>query len=106
MKYSVLSRIRQMSDNELVEVALRVAEIHPETFEKLISVHEVIFNVPHTDLRVGFTSDQVKELRTYTIDTKVPCIKRIRQITGLAFKEAKDLCEAEFVKRDYRREDY
>ena len=99
MKYQILARIREMSTEALAEIALQMAVRHPTEFEKLVlgDKSTSTFEVPFTGQKVSFTDAQMKHLRTFGRDQKVTCIKDIRSMTGIGLKEAKDLCEQEFV---------
>lgn len=99
MNYKVLQRIRQLSDSELALVALQMADRHPDTFAELVvGKPGREYRVPNSDLTVEFTDVQVARLRELMKSSqKVACIKEIRTLTGLGLKEAKDLCEVEFV---------
>lgn len=107
MKYNTLVALRTVTDAQLANIALQMAEEHPDTFETFLfeavpqSKAEAKFEyvVPCTSQRVYFTQDQLNQLKAFNASTqKVPCIKAIREFTGLGLKEAKDLCEAEFIK--------
>jgi ribosomal protein L7/L12 len=98
MKYETLVRIRTMSDTELADICFRMADKHPETFIELVEAdvkHE--FEVPFVPgLKVKFSASELSELRSYNHDRKITCIKRIREITGIGLKEAKDMAEITF----------
>ncbi len=97
MNYNFLKALRNLSIDQLADIALQMAESHPETFEKLVVVGATFdFLVPYTGQKVTFTQEQLNRLRSYGRDQKVTCIKEIREITHLGLKEAKDLCEASF----------
>lgn len=88
---------RNMTDSELTDILYAMAERHPATFEELVMKDErTYFDVPGTDYKVSFTPAELTELRAFTRDKKVSCIKRIRELTSLGLKEAKDLSEAHF----------
>ena len=97
MKYTVLSQLRSLSDAQLADLALRMAEQHPDSFERLLcSVSENVYHVNGNVIKL--TSSNVHELRTLgaNSNTYVTCIKRAREITGLGLKDAKDFIDREF----------
>lgn len=99
MNYETLVRLRTMPAEELADIALRMADKHPETFLELITVQtRVVFEVPFTKEKVTFTPAQVARFRSYGPDKKVTCIKEVRDITKIGLKEAKDLVETYFNK--------
>lgn len=97
MKYTVMLRLRELSDTDLAHIALKFAEAHPEEFELLIGCNVTQLRVPVTNELVQLTPAEWSELSAYNQNThKITCIKRMREITGLGLKEAKDLVEATF----------
>ncbi len=110
MKYNLLVALRAVSEEQLANIALQMAEKHPTTFEKLLfdavppQVQQqkmVSYDVPGTSERVHLTQSQVDKLTALGKTEKVQCIKLIRELTGLMLKEAKDLCEAAFPLNQY-----
>lgn len=99
MKYQTLKRIRDMSANELADIALQMAEIYPEAFEilldKVLPESESFFRVPGTTHVVTFSDDQLSIINSHKhANNKVACIKYIRSIyPTLSLKEAKELVE-------------
>jgi ribosomal protein L7/L12 len=103
MKYSVLASVRVMPVDELADIALRMAEAHPETFEALVGVrsNDFTFDVPNTSplIRVSFTAQQLNELKAQAPTNKLGAIKRVREITQIGLKEAKDFVEIVLLKQ-------
>jgi hypothetical protein len=88
---------RNLTDNELLDLLYLMAERHPATFEELVMKDERIsFTIPYTNNKVSFTPAELQELRAYRRDQKVTCIKRIREMTNIGLKEAKDVSEEHF----------
>lgn len=101
MKYSFLKAFHSLSDGDLIDLAFKMAEAHPDTFLKLIGADTSVFIVPGPyGNTVTFTPDQMAVIRSLSGErnNKVALIKEIRGWTGLGLKEAKDLVEAEFIK--------
>ncbi len=98
MKYEVLTKVRAMTDQQLVDVLLRMAEEVPDVFEKHIRSdipYSVTIKSGHT---ATFTQAQYYALKNAAQDrsNKIQVIKEIRAITGLGLKEAKDMSEEHF----------
>ncbi len=93
-----LARVfRDLSDSDLLNLLYSMAERHPETFTELVLKDQRIYvDVPGEDYKVSFSRAEYDELKGFTRDRKVACIKRIREITNLGLKEAKDVSESHF----------
>jgi hypothetical protein len=88
---------RNLTDSDLLDILFAMAERHPATFEELVMKDErTYFDVPGTDYKVSFNPAELTELRAFRRDQKISCIKRIRELTGVGLKEAKDLSEKHF----------
>jgi ribosomal protein L7/L12 len=91
---------RRLDECELIDLLYLMAEAHPETFIKLLTSKEpVILRVPGSNEFITLSQEEFNELRTYTRDKKISCIKRIREITHVGLKEAKDISEEYFGMR-------
>ncbi len=95
MNYELLNRVRELSDGDLADVALRMAEVHPGTFEVLVLGNRLTYIVPNTNERVVFTTAELEQIRAEGARGKVDAIRLVRNLKGLGLKEAKDLVEAE-----------
>jgi ribosomal protein L7/L12 len=102
MKYQILSLVREASVNQLSDIALRMAELHPETFEKILiltvgndigtyTINGVIVSL-NTGQRKAIAAFFGKHLDEFTRD-KIKAIKLTRELTGLGLKDAKDFVE-------------
>jgi len=102
MKAEILTLVRNLSSDELIQALFQMAERHPETFDTVLfqkSPEKVIaLYVPFSDTIVHFSNQEYAELKALGTrsDKKVTGIKRVREITGIGLKEAKDLYEASF----------
>jgi hypothetical protein len=105
MKASVLSLVRTLQTETLVEILFKMAQSHPDSFEGHILQHApervIPVKVPFSDRVVQFSNIEFSELKGFGVraDKKVTGIKRIREITNLGLKEAKDLYEETFEDR-------
>lgn len=98
LQYRFLKAFHALNVTNLADLCLRMAEAHPETFEKLIGVAATEYLVPNTNLRVAFTEDQMLKIRQLSMPaTKVSLIKLVREMTQIGLKEAKDLVEEYFI---------
>jgi ribosomal protein L7/L12 len=101
MNYRFLKTFHSLSDLALIDLCFQMAERHPETFSELIGVNTSEFIVPGMyPSKVSFTPEQLTHIRSLAGErnNKVTLIKYIREVTGLGLKEAKDLCEAEWIR--------
>ncbi len=105
MKYSVLVALRVIDESQLATLALKIAEAHPETFERLLLeavpaaavLQKFAFDVPFSSQRVHLTQEELDYLRAIAPSNKITAIKKVREVTGLGLKEAKDLVESHFI---------
>lgn len=106
MKYSVIIALRNVNEAQLAHIALKMAETHSETFERLLleavpaakELEKFSFLVPFSgDRYVQFTQLELNQLRALAPHNKVSAIKLVRDLTGLGLKEAKDLVEEAFI---------
>jgi hypothetical protein len=95
---NILQRVREASDNDLIQVAYRLAETHPTLFCRLLtddltvdySIHsEAWGNIP-----VKIDRKQMDTLRAFEAGDKVRAIKWLRETYGIGLKEAKDISES------------
>lgn len=102
MKYTVLASLRAITTEQLADIALTMAEEHPDTFERLLLAASPVckrttYLVPNTiSHTVSFTDRELDVLRSFGNREKIACIKQIREYAGIGLKEAKDLCEHMF----------
>lgn len=96
MDSDLLKKIRQMSDNDLVEIALRVAAHDTEVFARnMLAVGTWVFMTEH-NIPLVVSDDVTRKLRAvWTPDRGhlVQTIKTARELTGISLKNAKDLVE-------------
>jgi hypothetical protein len=111
MKHATILSLRAATETQLAAIALKMAEVHPTTFEKLL-VETVALTPPLRTFNVkwgndafqGFdahlTNDQLRKFAARNgPNDKVTCIKMIREELGIGLKEAKELSEnLEFMK--------
>lgn len=94
--------LRNMSIEQLADLALLIGEKHPDTFIECLENGETqTFKVPgpYHGGTVTFNSKQMKTINSLSHrDTKVSLIKQVREMTGLGLKEAKDVVEEYFIK--------
>lgn len=101
MKHVVLVALRKITADKLADLALKMAEAHPVTFERLLleatgMEKKTTYVVPVTLEKVSFTDDELRSLGSHGLNGKIACIKELRNTKGLGLKEAKDLCELIF----------
>ncbi len=114
MKYNVLKALRAASIEQLADITLRMAEVHPVTFEKILcDVAHVdtnhLFDVPYSGSRISLTTKQLNDVKaTALAGNKVAGIKSLREACGIGLKEAKDLWEDMAAKGilDYKPDNY
>ena len=114
MKTNIIKALRAVSNDQLSEIALRMAELHPTSFEKLLIEifnleTEHRFEVPISKQSVVLTTKQLAEIKaTALAGNKVAGIKLLRDMLGLGLKEAKDLWEDMAAKGtlDYKLDNY
>lgn len=99
MKTNIIKALRLVSNEQLAEIAMQMAEVHPGLFEtalvRLLNVETVHkFTVPNSGQVVTLTSKQFNDLKASAFGgNKVGGIKLIREATAIGLKEAKDLWE-------------
>lgn len=108
MKATVLNLVRSLSTEVLIEILFQMGESHPETFSTLIEKKSprTVLNVrvPNSTIVVHLTNAEFDELKVLgsKSDKYIVGIKRLREITGLGLKEAKDLFEQNFDTRQVK----
>jgi hypothetical protein len=94
---NILQRAREASDNDLIQVAYRLAETHPTLFCRLLTedltVEYVINGTLYGSISVKIDRKQMDTLRAFKTDDKVRAIKWLRETFGIGLKEAKDVSE-------------
>lgn len=109
MKYNIMLALRTVTDKQLAEVAVRMADIHTPTFERILvevldqvayQGEKIRFRVPDpfgrepSQVYVSFTPKELLDIQaTGLAGNKVSGIKLIRELTKLGLREAKDLYE-------------
>lgn len=98
MKYDLLKRVREMSVEDLADVALLMGEAHPGAFESVVlgMTGTRTYHVPGMNHPVVLSSKTVAELEAFGAGNKVNAIKAIRADAGIGLKESKDLVEIHF----------
>ncbi len=114
MKSSIIKALREVNNDQLADIAIQMAEIHPVTFEKMLTKvlnietnHQFI--VPHSGQTVTLTTKQFNDLKaTAFAGNKIAGIKLLREACGIGLKEPKDLWEDMAAKGvlDYRPDNY
>ena len=90
---NILSIVRDLTDSGLAEVALKIAETHPEVFAAALlgeCAHNDYGSFGGTPVRL--TDKQMTEIGS--MRSKVEAIKHLRETFGIGLKEAKDLIES------------
>lgn len=112
LSYGLLKKVRELSLAQLADIALQMAEVHPETFLKAIADPELqkakspptmVATLTH---RIPGTTDEVNitvALSNILSDMgktgqRVQGIKELRAATGLALHPAKELFDAVYYK--------
>lgn len=90
---NILRLIRNMTDAQLAEVALRISETHPEAFAAALT-NATILTKEVNGIKIELTADDMNHLRTYGNGDKVRAIKWMRERFGICLLEAKLLSEA------------
>jgi ribosomal protein L7/L12 len=114
MKTDIIKALRAVNNDQLAEIALRLAELHPEAFERELIAEMNIetnyrFVIPFSKQIVSLTTKQLNDLKSSALTgNKVMGIKIIREATSIGLKEAKDLWEDMEIKKvfDYKPENY
>lgn len=90
---NVLRIVREMSDQALAEVALRVSEIDPEVFARAVLGAD-LYETSINGIDVALSHEDLCKLQEHArLDQKVTAIKWLREKFNLGLKEAKDLTE-------------
>jgi len=110
MKSDLMHFIRSATDAQLQVVLFDYIELHPESFDQIISKHPEL-NVPGADGRSAYTAagttcwltqHQYSSIKGHcAVNNRVAAIKEHRTITGLGLKESKDWVEGMFYDRDH-----
>lgn len=94
---NILQRVREASNDDLVQVAYRLAETHPQLFCRLLTndctVDYVINGTLYGYLDVKISRKEMETLKGFNAGDKVRAIKWLRETYGIGLKEAKDLSE-------------
>lgn len=107
MKYAIMLALRAVTDNQLAEVAVRLADIPAVTsdFERILLevmqnappvpiADRISFQVPISKTLVTFSKAELEQIKKLAEGgNKVGGIKLIREVTFIGLKEAKDLWE-------------
>lgn len=95
---NILQRVREASNDDLVQVAYRLAETHPQLFCRLLTDD---LTVDYTfqshnlgwDIAVKISRKEMETLKGFGSSDKVRAVKWLRETYGIGLKEAKDLSE-------------
>lgn len=106
MDYETLIKVRDLTTEQLEDIALRVCILSPEVFVKAMElvltvspVAALKFKSTATQwggkpLKQEFlTQNQIDELKQYTPSTKINAIKKLREWTEMDLRSAKQLVE-------------
>jgi 2-polyprenyl-6-methoxyphenol hydroxylase-like FAD-dependent oxidoreductase len=91
---NVLSIARDLTDAGLAEVALKIAETHPDVFAQAVVGDVTAAEVVLTGFgNINITHGQLEFLRSLGVGDKVRAVKYFREEFNLGLKEAKFLTE-------------
>jgi hypothetical protein len=92
---NILRVIRNISEESLAEIALQLAEHHPEIFVQFYNgnYNTVKIQLPSWNDPIYIKPAQMEKIKSYGEGYKVTCIKWLREEFGIGLKEAKDLSE-------------
>lgn len=98
---NILAIVRDLTDSGLAEVAMKIAETHPEVFAEALLGEAAIHEFTLTDgTTIRMTRTQLGVLESNS--NKVAGIKALREWFGIGLREAKDLSE-DLVRRGFVR---
>lgn len=96
---NILQRVREASNDDLVQVAYRLAETHPQLFCRLLTDDLTVdYTFPGNshvgwDVAVKISRKEMETLKGFGSNDKVRAVKWLRETYGIGLKEAKDLSE-------------
>ena len=91
---NVLSIARDLTDAGLAEVALKIAETHPDVFAQAVVGDVKAAEIVLTGFgNINITHGQLEFLRSLGVGDKVRAVKYFREEFNLGLKEAKFLTE-------------
>ena len=96
---NILQRVREASNDDLAQVAYRLAETHPQLFCRLLTddlTVDYTFPSNHPvgwDVAVKISRKEMETLKGFKAGDKVRAVKWLRETYGIGLKEAKDLSE-------------
>lgn len=107
MNFDTLKKLRALSDEQMIEIALQLAVRYPATFKELSTDTVSEFDIYRDDGsgeqlgRVTLRASEIAQIRGAGVSKhgyvsgKIGAIKKVREITGLGLLEAKLLVEAQ-----------
>lgn len=91
---NILAIVRDLTDSGLAEVAMKIAETHPDVFaEALLGEAACYLFTIEDGTPVRMTKNQIAQINGCGSRGKVAAIKQLREWFGLGLREAKLLSE-------------
>jgi ribosomal protein L7/L12 len=89
---NILAIVRDLTDSGLAEVAMKIAETHPDVFAEAVLGEAAIYEFTMEDgTPVRMTRSQIAQIDSSR--DKIVAIKQLREWFGLGLREAKLLSE-------------
>ena len=88
----LLSLVRNLSNDDMIRIAMRLATDYPDTFIAYANNRDGI-SLSVDGRLVNLPESFIKYLRGIHYHQKIPAIKELRSITGLALREALSVIE-------------